>query len=288
MPPIFPVSVSYFHYRSQREGERESRKMKGSSRGVMGETLAMVVSLVLVLGLILVLLAELYCSFFLNRRRLRITSSTTAVAATAASPPQPSQPLHQSTIPFGALLYSQEALHHSHRSFLFPSVPTKDDDDKQELKNHFHSHTLQIQLEPSTTNTNPPRPPFKLHPIQELPLQASPSASDQENHVYISNPIFDNDESSPEGTAFETPGSSPSQLEMEGSSGGDDNGSPSSRSQETPSTPPLTPMKKLPAEACSVSLSAARLMGSSGSDSNSNNGASSSSSSGNLCTPPSW
>ncbi|KAI6681833.1 hypothetical protein NL676_035714 [Syzygium grande] len=78
--------------------------------------------------------------------------------------------------------------------------------------------------------------------------------------VYISNPVCNNDVNCPNrqvNNPFETPGSSPSRLEAGASSSDDDNkdieeAEPSSR--RSPATPPLTPVKKLPAQACSVSL----------------------------------
>lgn len=95
-----------------------------------------------------------------------------------------------------------------------------------------------------------------------------------EHLVYISNPIYENDEeckgSSGSDTPFETPPTSPSRLEPIGSSGEDEAAQPS------PShTPPLSPMKKLLAEASSVSLKHAASLGNLGSDSHCNNGLSS-------------
>ncbi|XP_060170604.1 uncharacterized protein LOC132601541, partial [Lycium barbarum] len=128
--------------------------------------------------------------------------------------------------------------------------------------------------------------------VHRFPLQCSTS-SDIEGHggatkkqlVYISNPIYDNEACRPSrgDTPFETPDSSPSRLETILFSREDDNGSGQS-SSSSPSSFPLTPMKKLPAEACSVSLRDARSLGTSGS-SNSNN---SLLSSGSPCTSPSW
>lgn len=116
--------------------------------------------------------------------------------------------------------------------------------------------------------------------------------------LYISNPIYDNQATNAADTPFETPASSPSCLE--------DGCSCSSDSEEdggeicvnevkidpssvcSPLTPPLTPMKKLPAQACSVPLRDVRSLGtSSNNDTNSNIGLSSSAS----CSPttsPSW
>ncbi|KAJ0030359.1 hypothetical protein Pint_13161 [Pistacia integerrima] len=209
----------------------------------MGATLAMVVSLAIVLGLILVLLVELYCSLLLRRRQLRNTTSNTTTTINSI-PSQPLQTQDRSASPLAS--------------------------------------------PPTSFITSP-------QPIQETPLQVGTNSSCRANEeanyggdggedfVYISNPIYDNDASrlSRADTPFETPDTSPSRLETGGSSG------EASSQHSLPITPPLTPMKKLPAEACSVSLRDARSLGPSRSDSVSNNGLSSSSS-GSPCTSPSW
>ncbi|KAM1090094.1 hypothetical protein ACFX14_017785 [Malus domestica] len=59
--------------------------MEGMSKGIMGATLVMVVT---VLGLILVLLAELYCSLLLCRRQHKPTATPTP-SLTLQRPPQP-------------------------------------------------------------------------------------------------------------------------------------------------------------------------------------------------------
>ncbi|KAI9081366.1 hypothetical protein K1719_036707 [Acacia pycnantha] len=71
-----------------------------------------------------------------------------------------------------------------------------------------------------------------------------------------------------EQTSFETPDTSPSRLERSGSSSGGNEDDDKVEAEESGS-PPLFPMKKLPAEACSVSLSNGRSLGTSGSDSHS-------------------
>ncbi|KAK2451813.1 hypothetical protein QL285_010830 [Trifolium repens] len=115
--------------------------------------------------------------------------------------------------------------------------------------------------------------------------------------VYISNPIYENEEEKESGleldTPFETPDSSPSHLKKSDSSS-DDVEDEIQVEVEVDSpcyTPPLTPMKKLDAEACSVSLRDVRSLGTTnGSDSiisRSVNGLSSSSSV-SPSTSPSW
>ncbi|CAB4288483.1 unnamed protein product [Prunus armeniaca] len=312
--------------------------MKGTSKVIMGATLVMVVSLAIVLGLILVLLAELYCSLLLRRRQLKTNTSNpnlnaTATAdaadsaATTTSSERPSsQPQDHSA---GPPLSSFLGVLRAPRSFLFPSVPCKQDN--AEIKKR-HTHLLHqvfdipVPNQEILANTTPchigviissPSPSISFvtspQPTQEDKIQAgnsSPGAhcnekagggggGGAEHFVYISNPIYDNDEAStrPSGgennTPFETPETSPSRLEMGGgssssSSGEDEVAQPTPSGPSSPTTtPPLTPMKKLPAEACSVPLRDARSLGTSGSDSNTNNGLSSSSS-GSPCTSPSW
>ncbi|XVE54285.1 hypothetical protein DITRI_Ditri03aG0068600 [Diplodiscus trichospermus] len=292
--------------------------MKGASKVIMGATLVMVVSLAIMLGLILVLLAELYCSLLLRRRQLKqsasgSTVSNTATAATAAtnattrtsSFPPPDYHRDQSTSPLGSF-YAQGVLH-APRNFLFPAV-------QKELENENHPTLLHqvLEVHAQESNTSPhhvgilsptsPSASFATSPnhVQEISIQVGPRSSNAcaargvENFVYISNPIYDNDAGRPD-TPFETPDTSPSCLENCDSSGGDDddddNKAEPSQSHvglySPPMTPPLSPMKKLPAQACSVSLRDATFLVTSGSDSNSNNGHSSSSS-GSPCTSPSW
>uniref|UniRef100_A0A5B6YIL6 Uncharacterized protein n=1 Tax=Davidia involucrata TaxID=16924 RepID=A0A5B6YIL6_DAVIN len=285
--------------------------MKGTSKVIMGATLIMVVSLAIVLGLVLVLLAELYCSLLLRRRQLRTTtSSTTAAAAAIAatttttdSSSQPQQPQDQSSAvapPFSNF-YAQGVLR-APRSLLFPAVSNKEEKvDIEKQYSQFYQILESQTQEPNSTphriglvTPSPPSPSLP-QPIQKVSLQVGNdgvcgSGGGGLHFVCISNPIYDNEVGRPsrEDTPYETPDSSPSRLEMGGSSGEDDKdqSSPSSPSS-LPITPPLTPMKKLPAEACSVSLRDARSLATSGSDSNSNNGISSTSS-GSPCTSPSW
>lgn len=266
----------------------------------MGATLLMAVLLAIVFGLVLVLLAELYCSLW-QRRRAALTTASDSIPVADTCSPQPSQNLVRSAPlpPPLASFYSQGVLC-APRSFLFPSVSSKED--KAEMKKqHSQLHPV---LEVQTPSNNSP------HRIGLLAASSPPPPSIQqgggsgcndgvcsggggENFVYISNPIYDNEanRTSLADTPFETPDTSPSRLEMGSSSGEDDEvvaqPAQSRSSSSPPSTPPLTPMKKLPAEACSVSLRDAGSLATSASDSNSINGLSSSSS-GSPRTSPSW
>ncbi|GMY36011.1 endochitinase A [Fagus crenata] len=290
--------------------------MRSTSKVIMGATLVMVVSLAIVVGLILVLLAELYCSLLLRRRQLRNTNSDTTTTATAiatatitANTPssQPSQPQNQSSHPPLSSFYAPGVLH-APRSFLFPAVSGKVDNAEETKKQHSQLHHV-IDVQTQESNTSPtqiglvsassPPSPF-IHTTTPKPIQEGGGGGNTCNDkatgcvdqfMYISNPIYDNDDNdgrpSRVDTPFETPDTSPSRLEMGGSSGDDEVSQTSLRSPSSPTTPPLTPMKKLPAEACSVSLRDATSLGTSGSESNTNNGHSSSSS-GSPCTSPSW
>ncbi|OAY53738.1 uncharacterized protein LOC110610983 [Manihot esculenta] len=274
--------------------------MKGASKVIMGATLVMVVSLAIVLGLILVLLAELYCTLLLRRRQLGITSSsatitaTTNTTSTTANTSSP-QPLNQSHSPHTA--YYAPGVLQAPRSLCFPTVSCKENEASETKKESSQLHHI-LEVHTQESNTSPPSTnlPISSHQIREIPIQIICSNDNEkacvgskQSFVYISNPIYDNDGSVE--TPFETPDSSPSRLETIGSSSGDEEEIAQPLSSSTPhslsGSPPLTPMKKLPAEASSVSLRDARSLGTSGSDSVSNNGISSSSS-GTPCTSPSW
>ncbi|KAM7509504.1 hypothetical protein LguiA_019957 [Lonicera macranthoides] len=136
---------------------------------------------------------------------------------------------------------------------------------------HFNKHFMGIEK----THRSPPPQIFNPTPTQ-VPFQCdsnrtSITDTDSDNLVYISNPIYDNEADTP----FETPDTSPSRLGGEGSSG--EEGSPA-----------VTPMKKLPADGCSVSLRDLGTSGSEDSNYSKNGGYSSSSASGSPCTSPSW
>ncbi|XAR66987.1 hypothetical protein NMG60_11013391 [Bertholletia excelsa] len=268
--------------------------MKDSSRVILGATLVIVLILAMVLGLVLVLVAELYCSL-LRRRKLRSGTSVTAqsatTSATATVPPDPSfspplrQLRHHPPPPPPPLrtLYSQGVLQ-APRSFLFPSVAGNSAPPAADVKNQDHSEQLRQFFDSEVTPTTSPHNigivPSSPVSLPKSPENLSSNGAFAEQCVYISNPIYDGGNAD---TPFVTPHTSPSQLE----SGGSAASSPASPSSVSV-TPPLTPMKKLPAAACSVSLRDASSLATSASESISNNGGFSSSSSGSPCTSPSW
>ena len=198
----------------------------GASNLMMGLTLVLVVCLAVVLGLVLVLLAELYCSILLRRRQPPPTTTatdvagdhTTTVITTATSPP-----------PSLNHFYAHGVLS-APRNILYPSISGAGDVEKQ-----------QEVAPPSTENQE----------SGYLRKGCSGNYSGRrEELVYISNPVYDgeNGRRSRTGkTPFETPETSPSRLETEGSSGDDDEREEDVTSLKTVVTPPLTPMKKLPA-----------------------------------------
>ena len=239
-------------------------------------------------------------------------AATTPTNTTSSLTPQDNQ--DQSTSPLCSF-YAQGVLH-APRDFLFPALlPCKQN--KLEKDNHLNllHQLLEVHAQESNTrlrqigilSPTSPSTSFATSPnsVQEISIQVGPGSTTTckekacgtalahrvENLIYISNPIYDNDADRPSrpDTPFETPDTSPSRLEKSGSSGDDEKAQPSHvvRLYSPPMTPPLSPMKKLPAQACSVSLRDARSLGTSGSYSNSNNGLSSSSS-GSPCTSPSW
>lgn len=251
--------------------------MKESSQVIMGATLIMAASLAIVLGLVFVLLAELYCSLLLRRcRRHRshhhqqlcnpAASSVTILSATSATIPSPS--LNPSPTPSPLSSFYAHGVLHAPRSLLFPALRSPSAPAKHYLLHDEASSPLNV------IPLSLPSPAIK----EESPYRFEPRTSDH-HLVYISNPIYDNDAANaPNGqlpdTPFETPCSSPSRHDSVSSSG-------------ESNTPPLTPMKKLPAEACSVPLRDVGSLCTSRSDSNTNHGILSSSS-GTPCTSPSW
>ncbi|KAL9330175.1 hypothetical protein ACSQ67_005178 [Phaseolus vulgaris] len=286
--------------------------MKGTSRVIMGATLVMVVTLAVVLVLIFVLLADLYCSLLLRRRHRRnsnsnntipnVSTQPTAAGATSASPSHTTSHPQQKS-PFRSI-YAQ-GVFQAPRSILLPAVSFKEDKAgprKQQIQYPELHQVVQIQLQPHESNSNasPSPPPSFISITPSKPNLQHPltmgnlchddkPCSGEEHLVYISNPIYENHESQGSGAAntpFETPDTSPSRLEGSGSSEEDEAIITPCVTHSPPCTPPLTPMKKLPSEACSVSLRDARSLATSCSDSRSNNGLSSSS--GSPCTSPSW
>lgn len=262
--------------------------MKGTSKFIMGATLVMVLSLAIVLGLILVLLAELYCSLLLRRRQLRKTNSNTntipiSTTTISSSPLSLSHTPHSPPTPFTNNVYSQGVLQ-APRTFLFP------------WKDYSANATTPQGIGLVSVSQSPlasflaRAPPQQLqvsdttNGIQYYADNNNKSCGGVEHLVYISNPIYEEGQTNEANTPFETPHTSPSLLERSGSYGDDDvdaaqEGSHCGCVNSPPSlTPPLTPMKKLPAEGSSVSLRDATSLGTSASDSHSVNGPSSSSS----------
>ncbi|KAJ4957490.1 hypothetical protein NE237_024601 [Protea cynaroides] len=268
--------------------------MKNTSKLVMGMTLAMMVSLTIVLTLVLVLLAQLYCPILLRRRRLRTTNET-------ATSQQSSHQESSSVPPPLNSIYAQGVLD-APRRFLYPAVIGKEEK-FSELELHQVVGEEIISTPPRIgLITGSPSPSIKSlaspRPIKEAAATSvgNGGGDAREHFVYISNPIYDNDACRVNrvgvgvGTPFETPDTSPSRLEMSSDEEEEDaevKESSSSSPKSLPMTPPLTPMKKLPVVACSVSLRDARSIGNSGSGSDTKKG-SSSSSSGTPCTSPSW
>ncbi|TQD74654.1 hypothetical protein C1H46_039790 [Malus baccata] len=255
----------------------------------MGATLVMVVTLAIVLGLILVLLAELYCSLLLCRRQHKTNSYSNTVADSAAAPTAaphlPSTPQSQDH-PTGPSHGGFLGILRAPRSFLSPPVSSKEED--------CAGKEAALSAPPSFRHPDDKISPSHGANCNEKAGGGSGGGA-AERFVYISNPIYDNEaigRASGTNTPFQTPDMSPSRMEMGGSSssssGDEEVAQPTPSGPSNPiTTPPLTPMKKLPAQACSVSLRDARSLGTSGSDSNSNNGLSSSSS-GSTSTSPSW
>ncbi|XP_058727271.1 uncharacterized protein LOC131598702 [Vicia villosa] len=285
--------------------------MKDTSKVIIGATLVMVVTLAFVIALILVLLAELYCSLLLHRHKLKnknthqtLTNTKTTLTSVSSpsqshshspqnSPPQPPQNF--------ANFYSQGVLQPP-RNFLFPCM--ENISKEQQIKLH---HVINIQTHDESLVSSPTlsmSPFLSRAPPQQKNTTTHQSSNvgevsscleEKKDFVYISNPIYENEEGKESGvkenTPFETPNTSPSHLEKSDSSSSCDNDDGDIVAAEVDAhTPPLTPMKKLDAEACSVSLRDVRSLGTNGSDSmisHSVNGLSSSSSD-SPSTSPSW
>ncbi|XP_058115475.1 uncharacterized protein LOC131258278 [Magnolia sinica] len=112
-------------------------------------------------------------------------------------------------------------------------------------------------------------------------------AAAAEHFVCISNPIYDG-EAWIESTPFQTPDTSPSHLEREDCSDMEENAESMSPPSACVFTPPLTPMKKLPVNAASVTLMDSRSLVASVSGGTTDSNVASSSTSGSPCTSPSW
>ncbi|GAB2219766.1 hypothetical protein Droror1_Dr00007403 [Drosera rotundifolia] len=301
--------------------------MKETSKVIMGATLVMVLSLAIVLCLVLVLLAELYCSVLLRRRQLRtmpkgsVTAANSAEAVEAPVAHGQDRPPMSSASPLSSFIY--QGVLDAPRSFLFPKLPSRREQRRREpddVENQCSRFRRFLGVESSPgSNPSPCQPSILSSPSSPYVTvgELGPSAPalvpedvavmtggvrevgsrrrKEELVVYISNPVYDRN---PNGrskriddTPFETPDTSPSRLETDVSPGEDEDKAmqveKSPCSPEVISTPPLSPMKELPANACSVSLGTAGSPGSTGCESNSQNDASSSTL-GTPCTSPSW
>ncbi|GAB2217987.1 hypothetical protein Droror1_Dr00001202 [Drosera rotundifolia] len=270
--------------------------MNGTSEAIVGATvLVTVTSLAIVFCLVLVVLAELYCSFLLSRRQLikGESSSDTVAAEEAPSPQLPDQVLRvvaplSSSISHG-VLHVPSTFFSQHRT---ESAEEPDDIEKCSKKHQFLS--TQSSPEISTRSSLSERNIVRGESAREVRC----GRGKDQLFVYISNPVYDRDSRMTliKDTPFETPETSPSRLEQGGYLA-DDSDEHEMVAKKFPSgvvsistslaTPPLTPMKKLPSSACSVVLQDASLLVTSGSECNSHHGGPFSSS-GTPCTSPSW
>ncbi|KAL8265290.1 hypothetical protein R6Q59_023420 [Mikania micrantha] len=185
----------------------------GSSNLMMGLTLVLVVCLAVVLGLVLVLLAEPYCSILIHRRHTITTGAADIgdeAGYTVNNPP-----------PSLTNLYTQSVLT-APRNILYSSISGKDVEKQQ-------------QVPPSSENQENE---------QHMVYISNPMYNGDENER--KSRVVRN-------TPFETPDTSPSRLETEErSSSDDDDDDDDGRLEEITSaklvvaTLPLTPMKKLP------------------------------------------
>ncbi|QHO43008.1 uncharacterized protein DS421_5g159130 [Arachis hypogaea] len=248
--------------------------MKATSKMIMGATLVTVLSLAIVLALILVLLAELYCSLLLRRRHPR-TNTTTTTTTPAASYPTLKNNNNN--------VYAQ-GVFQPPRSFLFPSLVCMAEEPNPNA-NESTPHSIGLVSVPSPLasfiNRAPPTPKKLQQEVEQHPPppphhhhhhECSNVNGEPEQHlVYISNPIYENQEEEKEEgkvmmtTPFETPETSPSQLDDYDDDDVD-----------------LSRMKKLPEEASSL-----RVTFSASDQSHSNNNCLSSSSA-SPSTSPSW
>ncbi|CAM8891600.1 unnamed protein product [Rhodiola kirilowii] len=202
--------------------------MKGTSKVIMGATLITVLSLAIVLGLILVLLAELYCSLLVRRR------ATTSLELPTAAEASPITIQSSAAAPPFSRFYSHGVIN-APRNFLFPSLASKEENDAvSDTKKTQHSQLSQFldcsskpRHSSATTSVRilSSKPPSPTADAESSQLQAGEDANgsskEDEHLVYISNPVFD--ECSGADTPYATPDTSPSRLgNTSGSSDEDD------------------------------------------------------------------
>ncbi|KAI5441872.1 hypothetical protein KIW84_011071, partial [Lathyrus oleraceus] len=269
----FPYITIYYIVnvkKHQVKKERFSSKtMKDTSKVIIGATLVMVVTLAFVIALILVLLAELYCSLLLHRHKLKnkntqTLTNTKTTLTNVSSPSQSHSPQNSPPPPENFTnIYSQGVLQPP-RNFLFPCMENISKEQQNKLHQVINIQTHESLISSTTLSMSPflsrlpPQPKNTTH--QSNVGEVSSCLEEKKELVYISNPIYENEEEKESGvkvdTPFETPNTSPSHLEKSDSSCDDDDGGGDVvvASEVEVYTPPLTPMKKLDAEACSVSL----------------------------------
>lgn len=212
---------------------------------MMGATIVMVAAVAMVLSLVLLLLAELYCTLLLRKRRRHPNTTLSPTSTPTAAAAAPSL----------CSFYAQGVIH-APRSFLFPTAPPQEDPNS-ERQLIFHNNLRYS----SSARID--------HRGTASPDSTSTSGGGAEQLIYICNPMYDGEEAiiGNNDTPFETPATSPSNLDIETGSSSSSGGS---------SPPQLTPMKKL--LMCTTPSESNTIFG----------GASSSSSSASPSTSPSW
>ncbi|CAO2841508.1 unnamed protein product [Amaranthus hypochondriacus] len=204
--------------------------MKGSSKVTMGATMAILIILAIVMFLVFVLLAELYCSILLRRRKLNVKN--------------PQQPQNQNQlIPSSLSSFYAQGVLEAPRNFLFPKLHCKREIEERPKHGKLHQF-LRIQspqllgltssLSSSTLQIQQPNPKPEIDIEIEM---------EGRNLMYISNPMYDNEvgEKSNVGlgaTPFETPDSSPSQLD-----GNEEEKGNEKERKWSPCSLPINPMK---------------------------------------------
>ncbi|KAL1804789.1 hypothetical protein ACET3Z_027857 [Daucus carota] len=266
--------------------------MRGASKVMMVAALVLVASLAIVLGLVLVLVVELYCPHLFSRSKRKELRATTPSGTADSTTDNSSQRSHNQSFMASLSSFHAQGVLNAPRNLLFPALSSKDSVDVEN----------QLTKAPTQVSESKNQKPFSAsHQFKVLYTESlSPSASlhhnagastskiggcddSEENLVYISNPVYNTvNQTGILDTPFGTPDSSPSRLQISGSSSEEEEDGGTT----FPITPPLTPMKKLPLEACSVPLRDARSLGTTASYSNSNDGDLSSSLSGSPSASP--
>ncbi|XP_057538060.1 uncharacterized protein LOC130815588 [Amaranthus tricolor] len=248
----------------------------------MGATMAILIILAIVMCLVFVLLAELYCSILLRRRKLNDKNPDQSMVANPRNPQQPQNQNQLIPSPLSSF-YAQGVLD-APRNFLFPKLPINTEIDERPKHGKLHQF-LRVQspqllglasssLSSSTLQMQQPNSKPEINIEVEF---------EGKNLMYISNPIYDNEVSGVGATPFETSDSlPPSQLDRN-----EEKKENEKEMKWSPCSLPLSPMKEVPAKADeSVCLRDAGCLGSSCSESNTRIAQFSSSASPH--TSPSW